>query len=223
MRRTKNGILSVFLTIVFLSTSLLAEGHEEGVSKEIALQRLMNGNKRFVKNQLTHPNQNSKRRTELSKGQHPFAVVITCSDSRVTPEILFDQGLGDVFVVRVAGNIVDDNALGSIEYAVEHLGSKLVVVLGHSKCGAVDATVKGGEAPGHIKSLVDAIKPSVDMAKTQTGDILENSIQNNIKSVVEKIRTSKPILEELSAKEEIMVVPAEYDITTGAVTLLKDK
>jgi carbonic anhydrase len=221
MKTLRCNILSVILTVVFLSGSLFAEGEAEGVSPEIALQRLMLGNKRFVKSKVIHPNQNAKRRGDLTKGQHPFAIVVTCSDSRVSPEILFDLGLGDIFVIRVAGNVVDDNALGSIEYAAEHLGSKLVVVLGHSKCGAVSATVQGGEIPGHIKSITDAIKPAVDKAKSQSGDVIENSIKNNAKLVAEKIRTSKPILEELIKENKLMVAPAEYDISTGTVTLLK--
>lgn len=216
-----NSILSISLSVMFLFTSLFAEGNEKGVSSEVALQRLMLGNKRFVSSKLKHENQTAKRRTELAKGQHPFAVVVTCSDSRVAPEILFDQGLGDIFVVRVAGNIVDDNALGSIEYAVEHLGANLVVVLGHTKCGAVSATVSGGEAPGHIKSLCDAIKPAVEKAKKQDGDVLDNAIINNIIDVTQKIMDCEPILKELVKENKISVAPAEYDITTGKVTLLR--
>ncbi len=219
--RKQNSIISVALSVIFLFTSLFAEGTEKGVSSEVALQRLMLGNKRFVNSKLKHENQTAKRRAELTKGQHPFAVVVTCSDSRVAPEILFDQGLGDIFVIRVAGNIVDDNAMGSIEYAVEHLGVNLVVVLGHTKCGAVGATVQGGEAPGHIKSICDAIKPSVEKAKTQDGDVTDNAIINNIIAVTQKIMESEPILKELVHENKISVAPAEYDITTGKVTLLR--
>ena len=223
MRQNSKYIMPVFISLVLIYTSLFAEGKEEGVSKEIALQRLMLGNKRFVNSKMLHENQTAKRRTDLTKGQHPFAIVVTCSDSRVAPEILFDQGLGDIFVIRVAGNITDDNALGSIEYAVEHLKANLIVVLGHTKCGAVDATVKGGEVPGHIKSICETIKPSVEKAKKQDGDILENSIINNVLAVTEKIRDCEPILKELVKEDKIMVAPAEYDIATGKVTFLKDK
>src|SRR6059036_1627413 len=108
----------------------------------------------------------TKRREELAKSQHPFAVVLGCSDSRVPPEIVFDQGLGDLFVLRVAGNVINDESLGSIEYAVDHLAVRLIVVLGHQRCGAVkaekDTIAAKGEAPGHIQSLVTAIKPAVE-------------------------------------------------------------
>jgi len=178
-----------------ISGNILA-GKDE-VSPEAALQRLMSGNKRFVESKAINPNQSAKRRTEVANEQRPFAIIVTCSDSRVAPEVLFDLGLGDIFVIRVAGNITDDNALGSIEFAAERLGSNLVVVMGHSKCAAVIAAVQEGEIPGCFKSITDAIKPAVDMAKSQSGDIIENSIKNNAKLVAEKIRASKPILEEL--------------------------
>jgi carbonic anhydrase len=218
----KQFTIFIFTLLLLQLPELLAEGKEEGVSKEIALQRLMLGNKRFVSSKMTHENQSAKRRAELAKGQHPFAVVVTCSDSRVSPEILFDQGLGDIFVIRVAGNVIDDNALGSIEYAVDHLGTKLVVVLGHTKCGAVSAAAAGGEVPGHIKSICEAISPAVEKARTQEGDLVENSIINNIKEIVNKLRISEPVLKELVDDETIMVVPAEYDITSGKVTLLRE-
>lgn len=224
MKHVYKSIYVALISVIFLYTTLpAAGGHETGLKKEVAIQKLMQGNKRYVKNKVTHPNQNQKRRAELTQGQHPYAVIVTCSDSRVSPEILFDQGLGDLFVIRIAGNVVDDNAMGSIEYAVEHLGTNLIVVLGHSNCGAVGATVKGGEIPGHIKSICDAIKPAVEKAKKLPGDLLENSIQNNVEMVVEKIRSSEPILNELVKKEKIMVVPAEYNISSGEVTLLKEK
>ncbi len=130
-----------------------------------ALQTLLDGNKRFAAGRQLHPNQGKERRDEVAKGQKPFAIIVGCSDSRIPPEILFDQGIGDLFIIRLAGNIVDDMALGSIEYAADHLGSRLVVVLGHSKCGAVTATAQGGEAHGHIGSIVKAIAPAVDRAK----------------------------------------------------------
>ncbi|MBA4320068.1 MAG: carbonic anhydrase [Flavobacterium sp.] len=210
--------LSVFLFVYV--PFLLAQEHK-GVNPEEALKKLMDGNARYVSSNYTHPNQSSARREEVAKGQRPFAIIVTCSDSRVPPEILFDQGLGDLFVIRVAGNIVDDHALGSIEYAAEHLGVELVVVLGHERCGAVDATVKGGEAPGHIASLVKAIKPAVDKAKKENGDLLENSIKNNVLAVTKIIATSKPILEEMVKKRHIKVVSARYDLDDGKVELYK--
>ncbi len=136
------------------------------VSPAEALARLKAGNQRFVASKLEHPRQTAKRRTELATSQHPFAVVLGCADSRTAPELVFDQGLGDVFVVRVAGNVLNDETLGSIEYAVDHLGAQLIVVLGHERCGAIEAAretiAAKEEAPGHIQSLVKAIAPAVE-------------------------------------------------------------
>jgi len=201
----------VILLIALLTAQLFAQ------SADSSIKKLVDGNKRYVENKPTHQNQTAKRREEVANGQKPFAVVITCSDSRVPPEILFDQGIGDLFVIRTAGNIVDDIGLGSIEYAVEHLKVPLVVVLGHERCGAVDATVKGGEAPGHIKALVSNIVRAVDKARTKKGDLLENSIKQNIDNVVEQISKSKPILEEFVHEKKIKVVGARYDLDDGAV------
>src|SRR5688572_16994 len=125
------------------------------VSPDEATKRLVYGNRRFVNGETQHPNQSAEHRLALAKGQAPFAVVVACSDSRVCPEIVFDQGLGDLFVIRVAGNTIGNVELGSIEYAVEHLHAKLVIVVGHEKCGAVGAAVKGGETHGHIGDLTD--------------------------------------------------------------------
>jgi len=182
-----------------------------------ALQKLIVGNQRFAGSRLIHPNQSAERRTEVSNGQKPFAVIVGCSDSRIPPEIIFDQGLGDLFVIRVAGNVVDDAALGSIEYAVDHLGAQLVVVLGHGKCGAVTATVQGGEAHGHIGSIVKAISPAVEKAKGCSGDLTDNAIKANVELVVTTIESSQPVLSELAESGRIRIVGAYYDIETGVV------
>ncbi len=186
-----------------------------------ALRTLIDGNKRYASLKQKHPNQGLKRRAEVSKGQKPFAVIVGCSDSRIPPEILFDQGLGDIFVIRVAGNIVDDVALGSIEYAVDHLGATLVVVLGHSKCGAVTATVQGGEAHGHIGSIVKAIVPAVKKAKGKKGDLTDNAIRANVELVSKQVKTSTPILAKLVRAGKVKVVGAYYDIDSGLVEILK--
>lgn len=185
--------------------------------KNDALARLIEGNKRFVSGEVLHPHQDAERRKEVSQGQKPFAVVVGCSDSRVPPEIIFDQGIGDLFIIRVAGNIVDDVALGSIEYAVEHLGCELVVVLSHSKCGAVTATVKGGEAHGHIESIAKIILPAVEKARNQQGDIVENAIINNMNLVIERIKNAEPILAKSIKEGKLKVIGAYYDIDTGIV------
>lgn len=185
-----------------------------------ALQALLDGNKRFAGSKQIHPNQDKKRRDEVSKGQKPFAVIVGCSDSRIPPEILFDQGIGDLFIIRLAGNIVDDLALGSIEYAADHLGTRLIVVLGHSKCGAVTATVQGGEAHGHVAGIVNAIIPAVEKAKETPGDLVDNAIRENAKLVAANIASSKPILEKMVGEGKIAVVTLYYDIDTGLVEIL---
>ena len=156
---------------------------------EGALKRLIDGNNRYVSSKMAHPNQTENRRKEVIKGQKPFAVIVGCSDSRIPPEIIFDQGIGDLFVIRVAGNIVDDVALGSVEYAVDHLGTKLVIVLGHGNCGAVTATVQGGEAHGHIGSIVRTIAPAVEKARAQTGELIDNAIKINVDLDVDEIKS----------------------------------
>ncbi|MBP8300902.1 MAG: carbonic anhydrase, partial [Planctomycetes bacterium] len=128
------------------------------------IERLLAGNARFVSGHAHGEGRDAARRTEVANGQHPYAIVITCSDSRVSPEIVFDAGIGDLFVIRTAGHVIDDHALGSIEYAAEHLHTKTVLVLGHERCGAVGAAMQGGELPGHIGSLVTAIAPNIKNA-----------------------------------------------------------
>src|SRR5207248_10775636 len=139
---------------------------------------------------LQHPGQTAERRAELANTQHPFATIVDCSDSRVPPEIVFDQGLGDLFIFRVAGNVIDDHGLGSIEYAVDHLGVRLIVVLGHQRCGAVQAAKETmaakGKAPGHIESLVTAIKPAVEATAK---DDLDTTVTSNVKNVVQAMRS----------------------------------
>jgi len=186
----------------------------------LALQKLIEGNKRFALSKQSHPNQNRERRQELVKGQKPFAVIVGCSDSRIPPEIIFDQGLGDLFVVRVAGNVVDDVALGSIEYAVDHLGTRLVVVLGHSKCGAVTATVQGGTPHGHIGSIMEAIKPAIEAAKELPGDLTDNTIKANARLVADQLKYSDPILSEMAHQSKISIISAYYNVESGEVHIL---
>ena len=172
-----------------------------------ALDLLKEGNTRFVSGILAPKDNYAEDRMKLSRGQHPFAVVLCCSDSRVVPEILFDQKLGDLFVIRNAGNVVDDDVLGSIEYAVEHLESPLVVVLGHSSCGAVTATCQGGELPGHIVDIAKRIRPSIS-----TGCCVNDNARRHAERMAQLIREDS-IVEHLKVK----VVAAFYDIASGIV------
>ena len=184
---------------------------------EQALQMLMEGNARYVSGQFAHPNQTAVRRTELSGGQYPFAIILGCSDSRVPPEVIFDQGLGDLFIIRVAGNIIDDVVLGSIEYAAEHLHTPLLVVLGHTKCGAVTAVAGGGELEGHLPSLAAAIQPAVDKAKAEGGDLVPTAIKHNATMTAEQLAASTPVLAHLVESGHLKVVTAIYDIDSGEV------
>jgi carbonic anhydrase len=193
------------------------------VPADAALARLMEGNRRYTHQKAKHPDESLSRRRELEGTQHPFAVILGCADSRVPPELLFDQGLGDLFVIRVAGNIVDDAILGSIEYAVEHLGTKLIVVLGHEKCGAVTAAVEGGAAMGHLSALVEAIQPVVAATAGMPGDKVHNCVLENARRVARQVRQSEPVLKEAGERKGLKVLAADYALDTGAVTLLDNR
>lgn len=190
-----------------------------------ALQRLREGNLRFVENRGTRPRGDGARRAELVSGQKPFCIVLGCADSRVAPELVFDEGLGDLFVIRVAGNIADDAVLGSIEYAVAHLGVNLVVVLGHQSCGAVNAAVEnvdveGPAAHSHIDALIDAIRPAVQEARTHGPEnLLLDSILQNAKNVASAVSQAEPVLRALG-DEGVQVVPAYYSLEKGSVQFL---
>lgn len=197
-----------------------AKTEAAGVTPDQALQRLVEGNKRYIKDSLSHPNQTAVRRTEVAKGQHPFAIILGCSDSRVAPELLFDQGIGDLFVVRVAGNIVTDQGIGSIEYAVEHLHANLIIVLGHAKCGAVTAAVGGGHAPGRIHTLLESLEPAVKAAQGKPGDAVALVTQANVDRGVHILNSMQPILEERVKTGTVKVVGAIYNVETGQVDFL---
>jgi len=217
---TGAGVLTAGLGTKLLTPSPTIATEVAQITAEKALQKLIEGNKRYVEFKRTYPNQNKITLRTVAQGQHPFAIILGCADSRVPPEFIFDQGLGDLFVIRVAGNILDDGALASIEFATEELGVPLVMVLGHEKCGAVAATLKGGEVPGHISRLLEAIKPALEQVKDQPGDKLDNAVRANIKMVVGQIKSSQPILTELVEKGKVKVVGARYDLDTGLVEMV---
>lgn len=187
-----------------------------------AKQLLVEGNNRFVSGNVLNKDISDTRRAELAKGQHPFAVILTCSDSRVPPELLFDQGLGDIFIIRTAGNVLDQIAMGSVEYGVEHLSTPLLVVLGHSNCGAVKATVDGGDFPGSIPAIAAKIKPSVDKVKNTgaTGDALyQKSEDENIKAVMAYLEET-PVVKELVETNKLTILGAKYHVDSGQVEWL---
>ena len=216
-----------------------------------AISRLKEGNSRFIAGNVQHRHETSderayiaknsyenpgimslgmtseqaaKRRAELTKSQHPFAIILSCSDSRVPPELIFDEGLGDLFIIRVAGTVLNAEGLGSIEFAVDALAARLILVLGHQSCGAVDAAMKTvatkGKAPGHIQSLVTAIKPVIDSMPEAD---LDTMIKANVKYVVNALRSSKPILKGKIDSGEVQVIGGYYTLDTGAVTFLDGK
>ena len=197
------------------------------LSAKEALQRLRDGNQRFtsdvrsLESLLSHT-----RRSELAQdGQKPFAVILGCSDSRVPAETVFDQGIGDLFVIRVAGNIVAPSQVGSIEFAAEHFGARLVVVLGHSHCGAIDATINQLEHPEQetstgIKSIVDRVRPNVETlmsAGLGGGELSNAAVKANVRSSVDKLRHGSELLEKLVDQDGMLIIGAEYDLKTGKV------
>ncbi|MBX3086491.1 MAG: carbonic anhydrase [Anaerolineae bacterium] len=201
----------------------------EPVTPDEALKRLLDGNARFVSGKATHDHQNAARQAEVATGQAPFAVIVSCADSRVPPEIVFDQGLGDLFVVRTAGNIVDDVVLGSIEYAVANLGATLIMVLGHERCGAVHAAVEAEEGtafPGHIAALAEAIKPAVESVKEHEGHDVEEAafldlcVRENIQRTTASLAAAEPIVAQYVRDGKVKVVGARYDLDEVKVELL---
>ncbi len=204
-----------------------APAQRTAVTADEALQRLLDGNARFAKGQATSPRRTPADVRAAAAGQSPLAVVVACSDSRVAPELLFDTGVGELFVIRVAGNVVDGAGVtmkGSVEYAVAELNVPLVVVLGHTSCGAIKAAVghvdQKDSLPGAINGLVELIKPSVARARTRSGDVFENVTRENVAAGVEKLKALEPILAPRVAAGSVKVVGGVYDLSTGTVTLL---
>ncbi|MEB3339506.1 carbonic anhydrase [Okeania sp.] len=189
------------------------------MSPDEILEVLMAGNQRFVQNKLTNPNVSMARVTEVADGQNPFVTILSCADSRVPVEILFDRGFGDLFVVREAGNIATPEEIGSIEYGTFVLGSKVLMVLGHENCGAVQAAMAEKPLPGQIGSIVAAIKPAVEAAKNQPGNPVENAVKANVVAQM-KIINSSPLISQLVKENKLKVVGGYYDLDEGKVSLI---
>lgn len=222
-------IVSALIASSLLAAISIASSPAPKVTAAEALKNLMDGNKRYTDSQQTGVKLcDLDARKKLAGNQAPYAVILTCSDSRVPPELLFDEGLGEIFVVRVAGNVVDPVILGSIEYAAEHLGSPLIMVLGHERCGAVKATVESnGKGHGNIGAIVKAIAPALKTAKaTAKGDaakdkvkFVESVIDANIDLVKGNLTKQSPVLAKLAKEGKIKIVSAKYDLDDGVVTL----
>lgn len=192
---------------------------QEKLSPKDVYNILVEGNKRFVKNNKTDRDLNAQV-LQTSAGQYPYAAILSCIDSRVPVELVFDQGIGDVFSARVAGNIVNEDVLGSLEYSCKVAGSKLIVVMGHTKCGAVTAACKQVEL-GNITALLNKIQPAVNAVnKEVTSDSIEETAIVNVQLTIERIRKESPILAEMETNGEIEIVGASYDVATGKVTFL---
>ena len=189
-------------------------------SPDAVLAELKAGNEHHVSKKYLHPHQTAARQRELATGQHPHCALLTCADSRVAPEIVFDQGLGDVFDVRVAGNVAADADVASLEYAAEHLHVPLIVVMGHSHCGAVSAALEGGTLPGKLPDLMAMIRPAVDQSAHEPGDRVANAVRDNVVLVVQQLTSAKPVLAELVETGKLRIVGAVYSLETGKVEWL---
>jgi carbonic anhydrase len=236
----KKKIIAFGLTLALLATGIaLASSGSPSISPDEALQKLMDGNTRYVESKFTNGSRiDTTSRKALAHSQKPYAVILTCSDSRVPPEIIFDQGLGEIFVIRVAGNVPDPVVLGSIEYAAEHLGSPLVMVLGHERCGVVKATVEAkGKSTGskNIDAIVKIVDASVKAAakdceackadpkcaKSKTDEFVECVVDANAKRIAANLTKQSKILKHLAEEKKIKIVAAKYDLDDGLVTLFK--
>jgi len=223
MRLVSAIIATLILLILFTPTSLsTGQNAEEKITADSVLAELKTGNSHHVAHRYQHPHETLDRQRQLVSGQHPHAEVLSCSDSRVPPEIVFDQGLGDLFVIRVAGNVASDTEIGSLEYGAEHLHIPLIVVLGNQSCGAVTAAVQGGPPEGHLAALLDLIKPALEKTRGMSGDPVANAVRMNVEMVVKQLRSSTPMLSELVAHGKLRIVGAVYSIETGSVTWLPE-
>lgn len=222
----KLGVMSTFGLIATASDLFwqvqrvhAAELPSSSLSPETALEKLLAGNERFVQQKLEHPDQSFSRVKEVASAQHPFATILSCADSRVTAEIIFDQGLGDLFDVRIAGNIATPEAIGSIEYAVALLGSPLLMVLGHERCGAVTAAVKNEVLPGEIGTFIKPIQPAVAKTRSQPGDPVDNAVIANVQYQVERLQQSPLLMAQVEAGK-LKIVGGRYDLDSGKVMML---
>src|SRR4051794_4966757 len=208
-----------------LGTSAFAPAHAAGKKTDLtpdqALQLLKQGNEKFVADNPMQATMSRDRRLEIAQGQTPFAVLVSCSDSRVPPELLFGRGLGELFIIRNAGNTIDTTALGSVEYAVAELGVPLIVVMGHQRCGAVDAAVSvvrdNAVFPGSIGAMIEPIIPAVLSVRDQPGDFLDNAVRANIRRIVRRLREAEPTLLTPQREGRLKVVGAHYSLEDGSV------
>jgi len=219
-------LMLVILAAAALAAPSLATTAASGISADEALRLLKEGNARYVEGKPQHPRQDGARRAlTAAQGQHPLAAILSCSDSRVPPEIIFDQGIGDIFVIRVAGNVASTDEIGSIEYAVDHLATPLVVVLGHTQCGAVTAVLDDTKLPPNIANLVAPIKPAVDKTRQANPQaakdvLLKAAITANVWQALEDMLRLSPIIRDKVKDGQAQAVGAIYDLDSGQVQWL---
>lgn len=232
LQLSRRGLLAAGVATAFAGGLALPAAAQGGgpatlpnaIGPDEVLKRLMDGNARYAANSMNNKDFSADRAARAA-AQYPIAGIVSCADSRVAPELAFDQGPGELFVIRLAGNFVNDDGLASLEYGAKFLGIPLIMVLGHSNCGAVAATIKvvkeNAELPGHLPALVKSIKPAVAMAeKNNKADSLDAVIADNVRYNVQKLKDSKPIIADLVAKNKLKIVGGVYDIGTGKVTVL---
>jgi carbonic anhydrase len=225
MKNFRKAMIGLGFGIIMITWGAfaLASGVGVNVSADEALKRLMDGNKRYTESKMTACQQTT--RETLSSGQKPYAIILSCSDSRVPPEIIFDKTFGEIFVIRVAGNVPDPVVLGSIEYAAEHIGSPLIMVLGHERCGAVIASVDAtGKPEGNIGAIIKTITPAVKKAKQAAKgkskeELVEKAVDYNIHLAAENIVKQSPVIKHLVNEGKVMIVKAKYDLDEGKVSL----
>lgn len=212
---SKHFYFSSILLLLLLSCHQMPNRKlNEPLSAEASLNSLIQGNIRFANMHPRHPDAGKEYLKAAAKEQHPFAVVVCCSDSRVAPELLFDQGVGDLFVIRTAGNILDGMEIGSIEYAVEHLGAKLVMVMGHENCGAIKAMLSGDLPEGHIREIVDSLNAEAEIKAVPLNDVnrLDDCVRANVRHCLRELQEQSAVVRERVQKGELKLVGARYDL-----------
>lgn len=218
-------LLFLFILVCSLlinSNVCIASHNVENISADKALEKLIKGNERFVELKEKHPDSDKKRRKEMLKGQHPFVVILSCSDSRVPPELIFDQGIGDIFEIRNAGNVLNEHVIGSIEYAVMHCGVKLIVIMGHQDCGAIAATLSGVSETKYIKALENSIQPAVDDCKNKGIEVnSDNVVKAHVMQDINELLTQDTELVKYMKENNVQIIPAYYHLDSGKVDFLK--
>ena len=222
---TRRGVVGLGLSLASLAMPALAQAPKPGnvLTPDNALNELMKGNARYVKG-LTRRHDFRSERAALALDQNPYVGILSCADSRVAPELAFDSVRGDLFVVRVAGNFVNDENIASLEYGIAVLNTPLIMVLGHSSCGAISATIKSIDSkstlPGHLPSLVAALTPAVNAARTQSGDLMENAAKANVRMNMDRLKKATPIISKAVEDKKVRVVGGYYSLSTGVVELI---